>query len=47
MEQKNGYQAILRSPWGLLGLLVVIGGGLMLLALIALFFGLDIGGVIS
>ena len=48
MAQKDGFQALLTSPWGVISFMVIVGGGLLLLALLVLFmFGVDVGGITS
>jgi len=48
MQQKSGFQQMLTTPWGVLGFLVIVGGGLLFLSLVVLvLFGVDIGGITS
>ncbi|MBN1212970.1 MAG: hypothetical protein JXA92_10365 [candidate division Zixibacteria bacterium] len=48
MSQKNGFQALLSSPWGVIGFMVMVGGGLLLLSLLVLvLFGVNVGGITS
>ena len=48
MEQKNGFQELLKSNWGVLGFVVVVGGGILVLALLVLaFYGTDVPGITS
>ena len=48
MAQRNGFQALLASPWGVLGFVVIAGGGILVLALLVLvMFGLDVTGITS
>jgi len=48
MAQRNGFQALLSSPWGVIGFMVIVGGGLLLLSLVVLvMFGVDVGGITS
>jgi hypothetical protein len=48
MSQKNGFQELLSSPWGVIGFMVMVGGGLLLLSLLVLvLFGVNIGGLTS
>ena len=48
MAQKDGFQALLNSSWGVLGFVVIVGGGILVLALLVLvMFGVDVSGITS
>ena len=47
MEKQTCFLGIPSTAWGVMGILAMLTGMIALCALVALMFGLDIGGVIS
>jgi hypothetical protein len=47
MEKQAGFMGISNSVWGVIGILALVGGLILICALVVLAFGLDIGGVLS
>lgn len=47
MEQQAGFLGISSSGWRVIGILALVAGAILLCALVALAFGLDVGKVVS